>query len=168
MLLAFSPFHQLCYLFTALLPHWVMSRMSVLSDIVVLIRQSVADTGFLGRGAPTPEFRAKTYYKQESIPVGCVPPAFLILEGLPTDPPRQRSNWTETPPGKRPLDKDPLDRDPWNDHVTRGRDPLEGTWDQATRQAMTSCRDPSVDRMTDTYKSISLPQTSIAGGKKLL
>ena len=50
MLLAFSPFHQLYYHFTALLPHWVMSWMSVLSDIVVLIRKSVADTGFLGRG----------------------------------------------------------------------------------------------------------------------
>ena len=38
-------------------------------------------------------FTTRNYFtKQESIPVGCIPPAFLILGGLPTETP-----WTETP-----------------------------------------------------------------------
>ena len=63
MLLAFSPFHQLCYHFTALLPHWVMSWISVATDIVVLVRKSLADTGFPGGGR-----QPKTYYLARFLP----------------------------------------------------------------------------------------------------
>ena len=35
------------------------------------------------------------------------------------------------------------DRGPQKKHVTRDRDPQKGTWDQATRQEVTSYRDPS-------------------------
>ena len=62
-------------------------------------------------------------YKQETIPVGCVPPAFLILGGgLPVETPQTETPWKE--PGTR-------DRDP----------PPEGTWDQAARQKVTSYTD---------------------------
>ena len=56
------------------------------------------------------------------------------------------------------------------------RIPPEGTWDQAARQEVTGTRQPDkkwnhtepplspVDRMTDTCKNITLPQTSFAGG----
>ena len=46
--------------------------------------------------------------------------------------------------------------DPRKEHETRDRDtpqketPLEGTWDQAVRQEVTSYRDRPMDRMTDT------------------
>ena len=43
--------------------------------------------------------------------------------------------WTETPW------TDPLSRDPQKEHVTRDRDLLEETWDQADRQEVTSYRD---------------------------
>ena len=43
--------------------------------------------------------------------------------------------------------------------------PLEGTWDQTAKQELTSYRDLPMDRMTDTCKNITLPQTSFAGGK---
>ena len=47
--------------------------------------------------------------KQESIPVGCVPPAFLIVGGVPI----------ETPPGQRPppLGQRPPDRDSLGSHL---------------------------------------------------
>ena len=83
--------------------------------------------------------------KQESIPVGCPPPAFLIRGGLPTEPPP----WTETPP-----------EGTWD----QGQRPPEGIWDQTARQGVTSYRDPP-DRMTDTYKNITLSRILFAGGK---
>ena len=46
--------------------------------------------------------------KQESIPVGCVPPALYHTGGSSW----QRLPWTETPLNRDPLDRDPLDRDP--------------------------------------------------------
>ena len=52
--------------------------------------------------------------KQESIPVGCVPPAFLILGGVFLQRPRLNRDflWTETPLWTEiPLDIDPL----WTD-----------------------------------------------------
>ena len=124
--------------------------------------------------------------KQESIPVGYAPPpTFLILGVLPTEiTPR-----TETPRLRPPLTETPLDRDPLLDRVPLlDRDPPgekpplpqrnigpgterhpEGTWDQAARQEMTSYRDlPPLDRLTDTCKTITLPQTSFAGGKDKL
>ena len=84
---------------------------------------------------------AKTTRKKESIPVGCVLPAFLIRGGggLPTethldrdpadrDPTGQKPlPWTETPPpGQRPLN---LDRDPQEGTWDQGQRPPKGTWD---------------------------------------
>ena len=74
-----------------------------------------------------PEKNVQTNLKQESIPVGCLPPALhhtggLCPGGLPDSPPGQ------TPP---PTNQD---RVPPKEHGTRDRDPLEGTWDQAARQ----------------------------------
>ena len=70
-------------------------------------------------------FNTRYYFtKQESIPVGCIPPTFLILGGGGS---LQRPLWTETyqtePPGQRPTKQRPS-----------GQRPLEGTWDQAVRQ----------------------------------
>ena len=67
-----------------------------------------------------------------------------------TETPWLETSWTETrsptetpqrPPGQRPLrqrppGQRPLDRDPWTET------PLEGTWEQAARQEVTSYRDP--------------------------
>ena len=59
--------------------------------------------------------------------------------------------------------RDPLGRDP------SGQWPLEGTWDQAARQEVTSYRDTApVDRTTDKCKNISLPQTSFADGNNIM
>ena len=45
--------------------------------------------------------------------------------------------------------------------------PLEGTYDQAARQEMTSYRDtPQMYRMTDASENITLPQTSFTGGNE--
>ena len=55
------------------------------------------------------------YFKQECIPVGCVPPTLCHIGGLPDrDPTRQRPHWTENPyQTETPLDSDPPpDRDP--------------------------------------------------------
>ena len=84
----------------------------------------------------------KAIFEQECIPVGCVLSALYCTWGVSLT---ETPIWTETP----------LDRDP-----------SEGTWDQAARQEVTSYRDPTVNRMTDASKNITLPQTSFAGGKK--
>ena len=51
----------------------------------------------------------------------------------------------------------------------RASPPREGTWDQVARMEVTSYKDPppppTMDRMTDICKNITLPQTSFAGGK---
>ena len=56
------------------------------------------------------------------------------------------------------------------EHGTRDRDTPEGTWDQAARQEVTSYKVPlpTVDRMTDASKNITLPQTSFAGDKYIV
>ena len=101
--------------------------------------------------------------QQESIPVGCIPPTFLILwEGSPYRyPPGQRSTWIETPQDRDPLDRhlpgqkhlpdrNSLDRDPL-DRLPGQRPPSpEITWDLAARQEVTSSSDHLVERMTDT------------------
>ena len=47
--------------------------------------------------------------------------------------------------------------------------PLEGTWDQAAREEVTSYRDPlPVDRITDASKNVTLPQTSFALGNNMM
>ena len=61
----------------------------------------------------------------ENIPVGCVPPAFLIQDGCLC--------------AETPLDRDPP---PPKEHGTRDRDSLEETWDRAGRQLVKSYRDP--------------------------
>ena len=104
---------------------------------------------------------------QESIPVGCVPPALHRCSWGWVSP-WQRPPWIETPPRQRPSQKEHGTRDrdphrrsmgpgsetgsdimrppgyrpPWKEHGTRDRDPLEGTWDQAAKQEVTSYRNP--------------------------
>ena len=82
------------------------------------------------------------YFQQESIPVGCVPPAFLIPgEGISPyrDLPIQITTLDTDPSGQRPF----LDRDSPGRNMGPGTEtPLEGTWDQAVRQEVTSCRTP--------------------------
>ena len=65
-------------------------------------------------------------------------------------------------------DRDPHDRDLTPDRDHPDRDPLEGTWDQRQRHATskpdkkrhhTETPSPTVDRMTDKCKNITLPQT---------
>ena len=90
------------------------------------------------------------HMQQESIQVGCIPPACHhtqgnsirgLCQGDPsTDSPGQRF------PRQRPLERE-LPEGTW-DQVQR---PLEGTWDQAARQEVTSYRDPPVNRMTGTH-----------------
>ena len=96
--------------------------------------------------------------KQKSIPVGCVPPNFLIpgrslYRGPPDRDRRQRLLLTEIPLDRDshdrepPLDKDPLDRYPQTETPQRNmgpetKTPLEATWGQAARQEVTSYRDP--------------------------
>ena len=94
---------------------------------------------------PTTQWAAEEIKcKKESIPVRCLPPALHCTGDLPDrDPIWAEIPWTETP-----LDRDPLDRDPWTEtprkrppqtesphkeHGPRDGDPLEGTWDQASR-----------------------------------
>ena len=100
--------------------------------------------------------------KQESIPVGCIPPVHPLYGGetetlLLTEITYswQRTPWTETPsswhkppaPDKDPLlladilsswqrappDREPLDRDPTSNNPPNSDHPSEGTWDQGQR-----------------------------------
>ena len=74
------------------------------------------------------------------------------------------------------MDRDPLDRDPPWTEIPLDRDPLgqrlpsrnmgpetetllKGTWDQSSRQEVTSYRDPPCGH-TDTCKKITLPKIS--------
>ena len=71
---------------------------------------------------------------QVSIPVGCVPPAFLIpgVVSLPR-PPWTETPWTETPLAQRPpWTEIHWTETPLKEHGTRDRDPLphEGTWNR--------------------------------------
>ena len=86
--------------------------------------------------------RTKHLAKQESIPVGCVPPALYHTRGI---------SLTETlPPGQRPpAGQTSLDRDP----------PVQRPLDREPPGQR-----PPVNRMTDTCKNITLLQTSFAGG----
>ena len=99
--------------------------------------------------------------KQESIPAGCVPPALhhmvvSLSKGvfLTETSPRHRlpNPWTEPPP-------------PGTEN------PLEGAWEQAARQEVTSYRDspprpPWAEWLTHACENITLPQTSFAGGNE--
>ena len=79
-------------------------------------------------------------WKQECIPVGCVPPAAVAVRGcLHPAPP-----WEQAPPPEGP-------------------DPL-GPGPPGTRHHPGTRHLPPVDRMTDRCKHITLPQTSFAGG----
>ena len=79
-----------------------------------------------------------------------------VQGGLSRNPPE--GTWDQR---HRPLLKE---------HGTRDRDTPEGTWDQAARQEVTSYKVPlpTVDRMTDASKNITLPQTSFAGDKYIV
>ena len=86
---------------------------------------------------------------QESIPVGCVPPAFYRTETPLDRDPRQR------PPTETPL----------KEHRTRNRDPPK---EHGTRQSDIQ-RPPSpwTEWLTRACENITLRQTSFAGGKNL-
>ena len=61
----------------------------------------------------------QNFKREESFPVGCVPPAFLIPGG---------STYSD------PLDRDPsLDRDPWTGRPHKTETPSEGSWNQGHR-----------------------------------
>ena len=66
---------------------------------------------------------------------------------LDRDSPKQRTPEEIWDQGQKPF---------WKEHAIR----------QSDRQQVTSYRDPPVDRRTDTYRDITSPQTSFAGGKK--
>ena len=94
--------------------------------------------------------------KQECIPVGCVPPTLYILGGVSdTDPPGQRPPWTETPCDRdlpwteTPVTETPLGQNPSPDRIP----PLTET--------------NLLPGQTDACENIALPQTSLAGGKKV-
>ena len=55
--------------------------------------------------------------------------------------PLDKDPQTETPL-QRPPRQRPWTKNPWKEHGARNRDWLEGTWDQAARQEVTSYRDP--------------------------
>ena len=131
-----------------------------------------------------------------SIPVGCIPPIRQHTGGLPDrDIPGQRPPWTETPQTENPwtethLDRDPtpldrdltpldrdltpLDRDPqtrdphpWTE-TPRQRPPRRNMGPGSQTGSDIQRPPPSpVDRMIDMCKSITLPQTSFAGGNKI-
>ena len=83
-----------------------------------------------------------------------------------TEPPLHRDTLHRYP---LPFHRGPLDRDLspgetlWKEHGTRYRDPLEGTWDQSTRQEVSSYREPPLDRQTPVK---ILPCPSFKDGKK--
>ena len=120
----------------------------------------------LKKGRATKPFRNDKFFfriqsiRQESIPLGCIPPSLHCTGALDREPSGQRFPWTENPPRKNMR---PGTETPWKEHGARDRGPLEGTWDQAARQEVTSYRDPPCGQ-TNTYKIITLPQTPFAGG----
>ena len=100
--------------------------------------------------------------KQECIPVGCVLPAAVAVQGgLHQVPPRPSTPQDQTPsPTRNPP---PGTRLPQNQASPKTRSP----WDQTpppTRHP-SGTRHPPVDRHT--CKHITLPQTSVAGGNNL-
>ena len=86
-------------------------------------------------------FNKKELYFQESIPVGCVPPALHRDPPPPLDrdPPGQRPS-----SGQRPLPTENPDTETlegtWGQRQRPS--PAEGTWDQAAKQEVTLYRDP--------------------------
>ena len=104
------------------------------------------------------------FQNQESIPVGCVPPArwpFPVVSDGEED--SAQPPWMQTsPPDADPLGcspllnaDTPLDADP----LPRMQSPLDAEPPE--------CRPTPVDRMTDACENITLPQTSFAGGNNV-
>ena len=78
-------------------------------------------------------------YKQECIPVWCVPPTRYRTGVSMTETTLDRDPWTETPSTEnllwtetpqRPLDRDPLDRDPPGQRTHLGQRPLRDPLDR--------------------------------------
>ena len=83
--------------------------------ISVIVKRKLQDyVGILCRFHGDFSFLLNLHRKQESIPVGCVPPAFLIPGGLPnpleTDPLCRQTPWRQTP---TPVGRPPVGRLPW-------------------------------------------------------
>ena len=104
-------------------------------------------------------------YKQECIPVGCVPPAAVAIRG--------------SPPGT-PLDQTPLGPGipPGADHPPRSRHPPDQAIPRHPLDQAPNCTrhppGPGTPRdqappcgQTHACKHITLPQTSFAGGNKV-
>ena len=118
-------------------------------------------------------FKEKLTTLQESIPVGCVPPACHRMGGV---------SLTQTPsalprdtPGHRPPDRDPpsLDGPPWSprqrhppkEHGARDRPPRRNIGPVIQTGSNIIERPPPPCGQTDTCKNIILPKTSFTGGK---
>ena len=122
--------------------------------------------------------------KQESIPVGCVPPNFLILGRSLYRGPPDRDPQTKTPLDRDPFDRDPLtetpmtesppprqrppgqrpsDRDPPKEHGTRDRDHPRRNMGPSSQTGSDIIQrpPPPVNRMIDTHL-LTLPQTLFA------
>ena len=73
----------------------------------------------------------QNFKREESFPLGCVPPAILIPGGLPTVIPwTETPLWTETPGQRDPTRQRPLQKD----HGTRDRDHQKENFAHGTRQ----------------------------------
>ena len=79
--------------------------------------------------------------------------------------PLDRDPWRETPWTETPWAEIPWIETPWKEHGIRDRDPLEGRWDQAARQEVTSYRDPHGKNEHTISENITLPYTLFGGGK---
>ena len=116
--------------------------------------------------------------KQECIPVGCVPPAAVAVQGSPPGTPREAD-----PPGSRPLGPgnppadpnraEPQEQTPPARHAEIPpamhagiAPPCKACWDTTYN----ACWDSTLtrNRMTHRCKNITLPRTSFAGGNNKL
>ena len=85
---------------------------------------------------------------------------FSDLGGLLIETPLDRDPPDKRPPGQRP----PGQRPSWKEHGTRDRDPPRGNMRPSSQTGSDIIQRHPVDRMTDTCKNITLPQTLFVGG----
>ena len=90
--------------------------------------------------------RVETYYLQECIPVGCIPPALYHAGGIHDRDPPNRDPRTETPGIETPPRTETPQTETPRQRTPRQRPP----WDRD--------RDSPVNRITDMCKNITLPQ----------
>ena len=115
--------------------------------------------------------------QQESIPVGCVPPTFLVPDA---DPPQRETPWRQTP---RCIPTPPVGRPPLKAGCMLGNQPpceqtglqkcipvrcvpsaaVAISWGVSAQGGV--CQTPPLDRMTDVCEN-NLSATTVADGKK--